>query len=245
MIHPTSISGTMLLFDIDGTLLHCKGAGMRALLAAAAERGGFAHSQPPGTRIVPDGMTDLLLTALAIRAVCGREPAGRAEIEAVLDAYPRLLEEELARSDDVMVLPGVRPLLARLASDHRFLLGLGTGNIEVAARLKLARGGLNHYFSFGGFGSDSEKRVEILARARRRGEEAAGHPMPAESVVVIGDTERDVRAARDNGFAVVAVATGSTPIDTLHQAGAHEVLEDLARLEESLAALSRWLVVRT
>jgi phosphoglycolate phosphatase-like HAD superfamily hydrolase len=99
------------------------------------------------------------------------------------------------------------PLLERLTGEG-LLLGLTTGNIEPAARIKLDRGGLNRFFDFGGFGSDSNLRPELTRRAMERGIEASGNGFARDDFITVGDTPLDILAAHGIGIRIAAVATG-------------------------------------
>ena len=123
------------------------------------------------------------------------------------------------------MLPGARRTLEQLAADG-FLLGLTTGYVEVAAFAKLHRGGLHQFFCFGGYGSDSADRGELTRIAIRRAEGILGMKVDSCGVLVVGDTPKDVaaaKAARATSVAV-AVATGRYSQADLHHAGAHYVL---------------------
>src|SRR5206468_10407455 len=121
------------------------------------------------------------------------------------------------------VLPGVEETLHRLA-DADYLLGVTTGGMEAAAHIKLARANLNHYFCFGGYGSDSTDRTELTRRAIERGGRLlGGHLDPAETLVV-GDTPHDVDAAHGAGAPAVGVASGRSTKQDLEAAGADFVL---------------------
>ncbi|MCA9583446.1 MAG: HAD hydrolase-like protein, partial [Myxococcales bacterium] len=129
------------------------------------------------------------------------------------------LQDEVPRAPQYRLMPGVESLLARLSTEKRFLLGLGTGNIEQGARIKLARGDLNRHFAFGGFGSDAEDRADLLRAGVRRAAQTVNVDPTACSVVVIGDTTRDVEAAHTIGAPCIAVATGTQDLATLRAAG--------------------------
>ena len=103
---------------------------------------------------------------------------------------------------------GSRQLLPRLIEDG-VLLGLVTGNIEAAAHIKLARGHLNRFFSFGGYGSDSADRTEVTKAALARGALVSGGTLADGACIAVGDTPRDVKAGHGAGIEVVGVATGS------------------------------------
>jgi phosphoglycolate phosphatase len=107
------------------------------------------------------------------------------------------------------------------------LLGLVTGNIEGAARIKIDRAHLNPYFAFGGYGSDSADRAELTRCAIARAAMMHGHELDPASIYVVGDTPRDVDAARAVGAVAVAVATGEYSVEELQATGADYVLPDL------------------
>ncbi len=108
-------------------------------------------------------------------------------------------------------------------------IGLGTGNIERAAYIKLRHVGLDAHFTFGGFGSDHRIRSEIIRIAAERGCRLLGYPSTECLVVVIGDTIHDVDAARAIGARAIGVATsGVNPEELLARgaARAFRTLED-------------------
>jgi phosphoglycolate phosphatase-like HAD superfamily hydrolase len=107
------------------------------------------------------------------------------------------------------------------------LLGLTTGGLEAAAHIKLARAGLNEYFAFGGYGSDSADRAELTRRGIERASEILKHPLGRTEVDVVGDTPLDIKAAHDAGVVGVGVASGAYSVDQLREAGADYVLSSL------------------
>ncbi len=235
---------TILLFDVDGTLVLSGGAGARALDRAFQALHGVAGGMEG---IGFGGKTDPAIVREIFHKKLGRAPAP-AEMEAIYHAYVPYLEEEVIASRTFVVMPGVASLLADLSARTDVLLGLVTGNIEEGARIKLARPGLIRHFRFGGFGSDSEDRDHLtriglergraLARGMRRG---AGHAAPAagERVIVVGDTPHDIKAGRSVGALTVAVATGSVLYEALAIDSADLVLRDLSDPAPLLALIER------
>jgi phosphoglycolate phosphatase-like HAD superfamily hydrolase len=132
------------------------------------------------------------------------------------------------------VLDGVEETL-RTLSEQGYLLGLTTGGVEAAAHIKLARAGLNHYFSFGGYGSDSTDRAELTRCAITRAGRVLGNRLDARRILVVGDTPKDVDAARAVGAVAVGVASGHYSEAELRKAGADYVL---ASLQEPLPGLA-------
>ena len=144
-----------------------------------------------------------------------------------MDTYVRHLQDAVAVADRFRVLPGVPELLSALAGRAGLAIGLGTGNVERGARLKLDRARLNHYFPFGGFGSDCEQRSDLLRVGAARGAARLACPREACRVVVIGDTPRDVTAAQAIGAESVVVATGGHTREELRAAEPTALFDDL------------------
>ena len=220
-------NGTVaVLFDIDGTLITTGGAGAvswrRAfddLYGIPADIGQFSDA----------GMTDPDVARRTFVAVIGHDPSPR-ELARVMTRRLCHLPQTVAESEGYRVLDGVEELLPRLA-DEGYLLGLTTGGVEAAAHIKLERAGLNRWFCFGGYGSDSSDRAELTRCAIKRGGGVLGEELDPRDVLIIGDTPLDVEAAHAAGAAVIGVASGHFSTDELRAAGADYVL---GSLEEDL-----------
>jgi phosphoglycolate phosphatase len=136
------------------------------------------------------------------------------------------LPEAVAQSEGYRVLPGVPERLKQLSRDGH-LLGLITGNGDGAAHVKLARGDLNRWFTFGAYASAGVDRPGIVRRAVQRGEAMLGRDVPNTEIYVIGDTPLDIEAAHAVGCTAIGVATGRYDQAELRDAGADHVLETL------------------
>jgi phosphoglycolate phosphatase len=172
------------------------------------------------------GMTDrAIVRGGLVRAGLGcDEPT----IDALCADYLVALADEMPRSTGFRVFPGVADVLAALAGRDGVAIGLGTGNLRRGAELKLERAGLAHHFTFGGFGCDDEDRATIVRIGAERGAALLGARRDACRLVVIGDTPRDVEAARAIGAESLTVGTGGTPLAELEAAGATWTRLDLA-----------------
>jgi len=211
-----------ILFDIDGTLLHTGGAGAEAWQRAFVELYGVEANIEEHTHA---GMTDPEIAAIVFREVLGRDGTATERAEAI-GCYLGHLADAVAESSGYFVIPGIEDLLPRLAGEG-ILLGIVTGNIAPAAKIKLARGELDRYFTFGGYGSDSHDRTELTKIALRRGGEVAGSPLDHETTIGVGDTPRDVIACHGAKIKVVGVATGSYTVEQLRHEGADWALKDV------------------
>ena len=117
--------------------------------------------------------------------------------------------------------------MAALPAHGHLALGLGTGNVEAGARAKLARVALDGAFAFGGFGDDHEDRALLVRAGAERGAARLDRPLDACRVVIIGDTPRDVAAARAIGAECLAVATGGATAEVLRAAEPTRLVADL------------------
>ncbi|NUP06255.1 MAG: HAD family hydrolase [Polyangiaceae bacterium] len=212
----------VVLFDIDGTLVDCGGAGRRAMQGAFAERHGRADACD---RIAFSGMTDRAIVRAGLEAIgVGTDEA---EIDEVIVVYLQVLGRELPHAASFRVLDGAREL-----SEHSRTLGLevglGTGNVRAGARAKLERARLWELFDFGGFGCDAEARDVVLGVGRERGARRSGRDPSRCPTLIVGDTPRDVVAAHAIGARCLAVATGRFDRGALEAAGADIVVDSLA-----------------
>jgi phosphoglycolate phosphatase len=219
----------IVLFDIDGTLVSVKGAGRRALTEAIEMVTGVANALE-GVRL--HGGTDLGILRQAGDLHLGRE-LGQEEIEEVFKDYLVRLESYLdASGEDYLVLPGVRDILHALCETGQHVIGLATGNLEAAAKIKLRPAGLDTFFEFGGYGSDAAHRPDLVQKGVDRGQtlmqaEFSKTAQP-EQIFVIGDTERDVSAAHEVGVMAVGVLAGSTCEPALRAAQPDLLVDSLA-----------------
>jgi phosphoglycolate phosphatase-like HAD superfamily hydrolase len=211
-----------VIFDVDGTLLTTGGAGAVAWNKAFQEVfGKSVHI----AKVTESGMTDHDVAFAALRTVLDREPT-HADIEQLTPIYIRELPEAVANSEKYRIEPGIVELLERLAAEG-IPMGMTTGNIEPAAKIKLERGDLNRFFAFGGYGSDSANRAELTLHAIKRGIVTCatgnypdGRPqvLSKDDFIAVGDTPRDVEAAHECGIRIVSVATGLFDLETLRSA---------------------------
>jgi phosphoglycolate phosphatase-like HAD superfamily hydrolase len=119
------------------------------------------------------------------------------------------------------------PERLRQLSRDGHLLGLITGNGDGAAHVKLARGDLNRWFTFGAYATAGVDRAGIVRRAVERGEAMLGRDVPNAEVYVVGDTPLDIAAAHAVNCTAIGVATGHYDVEALGEAGADHVLETL------------------
>lgn len=222
---------TVLLWDIDGTLLSTGGAGRRAMERAFAR---YADRRDACEAFSFAGMTDRAIIRTGLETV-GREATEDA-IDALLAIYVELLAQEMSLAGDTRVHVGVIEALDAAARRAECAIGLGTGNVRAGAQAKLTRVGIYERFAFGGFGCDHEHRDELLRIGAARGAAMLEAPLAACRVVVIGDTPKDIAAARAIGAESIAVATGTYALAELAACAPTHSFSDL-RARGALEAL--------
>lgn len=225
-----SLAPTLVLFDIDGTLLDTSGAGRHSFALALEEAFGWGAE---ARSISFAGATDLdLLERIAQRRSTTLTPD---RVEDFFARLPVTLRTALA-AEPPRVYPGVRELLAVLSARADVHLGLVTGNIESCAWVKLESCGLHGHFDLGAFGHEHADRRDIARLARARAEQR----VPGgtfRSCCLIGDTPSDIQAAHAIAATSLAVATGGFEAAQLQAAGATWVAESLADTRQILGRL--------
>jgi len=224
----------LILFDIDGTLIHSNRIGRKALGRALHEV--FGTSGAFDT-ISFGGKTDRGLVRELMLAEGWRE----ADIDTRLpEFYQRMAAagRELFTAEHIWPCPGVLPLLAALAGRDDVVPALLTGNIRDTVPLKLAAAGIDPaQFRIGAYGSDSATRDHLFAIALSRAEAQLGLRFAAQDVMIVGDTPGDIGCARAGGGRIIAVATGPYSAEALRDCGPDHLFHDLSATEAVLAAL--------
>jgi phosphoglycolate phosphatase len=226
---------SLILFDIDGTLVLTGGAGGRAMSLAFQEIFGVRDGL---SGITMAGRTDAWILADALTAHnITTDPKALVRFR---EAYLRHLTIELDKPGPRKgLMPGVRELLDVLHRRDDVYVALLTGNYEEGARIKLEYFDLWRYFRCGAFGDDAPQRDGLVSKALERIAASGGPSFSAADGVVIGDTPLDVACAAFCGARSIAVATGSHSVEELRAAGADVVMPDLSNTHEVVAAILR------
>jgi phosphoglycolate phosphatase len=211
----------VVLFDIDETLVHTGGSGARSWKAAFEKLYGIPadigeHSSA--------GETDPQVARATFSAVVGHDPSDD-ELDQLYVQYLLHLADDILVSAQYHVLPGAEKTLRALGAAG-VMLGLVSGAMEGAARAKLVPANLNRFFIFGAYGSDSSDRAELTRIAIEKATRLHRQLSPSD-VFVVGDTPRDIDAAKAAGAISVGVASGHFSVDELQAAGAVHVLGSL------------------
>jgi phosphoglycolate phosphatase-like HAD superfamily hydrolase len=214
----------LLLWDVDHTLIENAGVS-KEIYARTFE---YLTARTPEESIQTDGRTDFEIIANLLTA--NKEDPDQFTRPAITDALMAAMKDKY---DDLRrrgsVLPGAREALTAILADDSVHQSVLTGNIAPNGRSKLAALGLDEFIDFeiGGFGSDDISRPRLVGHAQRRAQAKYEAEFDEKSTVLIGDTVRDVRAAKVGGASVIGVATGVDSPENLRAEGADMVFDDL------------------
>ena len=215
----------LVLFDIDGTLVHTGGAGTAAFTKTFARHFNLHHGTE---RMKFAGRTDVSLVREFFRI--HNVTATPEHFRQFFEHYVFWLQHILEVNGGEMCR-GVREFIRDLqALPQPPVLGLLTGNIRLGAEIKLRHFGLWEIFQFGGFADDHEDRDHIAAAALERGRRVLGKNLQPQEIVVIGDTPFDVRCGKFIGAKTLAVATGGAKLEELKKHAADWTVADLTQI---------------
>jgi len=221
----------LYLFDIDGTLIDTRGAGMASLQAAC--RDVFGDSGPP---LDLAGSTDLGLYRKLGDHYCF-DASDVDFANRFFETYHKHLEHHLHAEDyPGGLIDGATLLIDTLVCTGNAALGLLTGNTARGAHLKVRRHGIDHHFPFGAYGCDHADRNRLGPIALERASRHHGRGFDPATTWIIGDTPRDIACAKAIGARCLAVATGAF---TAAQLASHEpdlLCESLVEAVDHFAA---------
>lgn len=230
-------AATLLLFDIDGTLVDTGGAGLVSLEA------GFYQAFPDHRSTdfplldlggaTDSGVVGFLFEYFGVVDT----PEHRSRFYECYTGSLSFHLRKFSAEEKGRVLPGVEALLAALVPDPSFELGVLTGNVEAGAWIKLRHFALDRHFSHGAFGCDHHDRNKLGPIARERARQACGVDFPPERIIVLGDTPKDVACARALGARVIAVATGAATRQSLELASPDILMDDFSDTPAVLTVL--------
>jgi phosphoglycolate phosphatase len=168
------------------------------------------------------------------------------ESERLLAPFGAEFATRLAARRDLLtaqgtLLPGAAETIAAVAGLGGVVQSVLTGSSRPNASLKLRAFGLDRHLDLavGGFAGSEPYPLGALLRATRlRAEEKYPMSFAERLTVYVGDSPRDVEAAKNGGAMSVAVASGRASSAELRDAGADLVVPDLIDPEPLIALLT-------
>lgn len=195
----------ILLFDIDGTLLHVKRSFMQEVIHSILRD--LELGENPLSEMSFAGRTDKDIFN-EIAGGITNEPDKQEELfSEIKKSYLKIMLRDLT-SDEISVIDGALDTV-QAAAESNIDIGLCTGNFREAAHKKVESAGFHNLFFFGGFGCDHADRKHLPEAAHLEYVEFSGAVPERDAYIVIGDTPNDIRSAKYFGARSVAVTTGN------------------------------------
>lgn len=220
-------ASSIVLFDIDGTLIRRAGPHHKSALVAGIRQVTGMETTLDG--IPTHGMLDGDLIANMLRAAGYSESRLGSELRAIMAECQRHYLAHCAEDLRPRVCPGVVEILSELR-DSGAALGLVTGNLSQIGWRKMELAGLRAYFSFGAFAEDDGTRADLARMAAKHAFDA-GFAIPQSRISLIGDHPNDIGAAKTNGFQAIGVATGLSTLEELRAACPDAAVRDLREID--------------
>lgn len=196
----------ILLFDIDGTLLHVKREFLRNALAEIMEEQGISPDILKKISFAGRTDRDIFNQLVSSSVINPNREQHNSHFDRLKRAYLKVMLSELDRSA-VTLIEGVSEAIQYL-KEMGYQMGLCTGNFREIAFKKVGAAGFAGLFDFGGFGCDHADRIHLPGEAHASYVAFSGLLPEPKHYLVIGDTPNDIRCARHFGARVVAVTTG-------------------------------------
>lgn len=218
----------LLIWDIDGTLISCKGSGMRAMTKTFESFYGIKNGFE---NVNMAGRVDYSI----IEEACNKHNVKLQEMNEFYNAYAGILEKDLEGNQNVTIFNGIEKILEETSNSEEFVNIIGTGNCEVGAWLKLKRLKLENYFETGGFGTASSNRTAVIKMAIEKARE--NYKMAFDDlkkIYIIGDTPADIECGRELKVNTVAIATGGFSVECLKKYNPDFIFDSLKETKNFL-----------
>lgn len=215
----------LILWDIDGTLMHCGSDGTKALNRTFSVLYGLENAF---SRVGIGRAMDSAILAKLMKEFQIEEK----ELARIRHTYVAFLEEILAASTTKKVLPGVIRILDYIQQCEHANQGLLTSNLRAGAEAKLKSVGLDKYFAVGGFGDDPGEKWDAAKKGIAEAEIYYERTFPREQIYLVGDSAYDIQCAKELGVHSVGVVTGWMDEETLASHEPDYLYRDLADWEQ-------------
>lgn len=113
-----------------------------------------------------------------------------------------------------------------------FPIAVLTGNTEIFGWKKLEKTNLKQFVTTGSFGNMALIRSDLVPIALEKLQLECDEQIQKSNLVIIGDTPRDIKCAKEAGIYSVGVATGKYTKEELKTEGADFVADSLLQKEE-------------
>ncbi|MBC8175219.1 MAG: HAD family hydrolase [Candidatus Marinimicrobia bacterium] len=184
----------LILFDIDGTILHPGKLARKLMDEVVTEKVG----RSPDLQFTDvAGFTDPVIMRSALKKLGINESNFTALVDELLTRYLVRLRQTYPNYQEPKLYKDSIELVHRCKAEG-WHVGLLSGNIREGAKIKLSRFNVWNEFDFGVFGDEVVSREDLLCLARERAWDELSEAYTYDQMVMVGDTPNDVRIANLN-----------------------------------------------
>ncbi len=215
----------LIIWDIDGTILDCKGCGRSALSLTFEKL--YGHQ---------DAFVDVDLTGKidieVITEIVSLHDIPSFDLNDFMGHYGEVLKEVMDKIEGINLLPGVEDILRYYSDKKDYYFSIATGNCKTGALGKLEYCRVNQFFKTGAYGDQAHNRTKLIELAIENAISFYGQVFEKESIFYLGDTPKDIEAAKANGIQSVAVSTGFYTHEALKDHLPHHLLKNMQNLNQ-------------
>ena len=161
----------------------------------------------------------------------------KAHKEDLLQSYEDAFTSNIPEDASKYILPGVENLLVELKKTQNLIM-LYTGDSRKIVDAVFNATGLGKYFSDCFYGTDVDKRADMVTRALKKAKDLTGKDFNGWNIVIIGDSLRDIEVSKQFGAMMISVATGVYSEKELQRAGADYVFKDLSDYKQVINVIN-------
>jgi phosphoglycolate phosphatase-like HAD superfamily hydrolase len=215
----------LIIFDIDGTLVHSDKADSKAF--AMTYEAVFGKPFPSINWNDYTHVTDETIFETVYTNHFGRK-ATTGEKENFRNQYIAQLERlRMEQPDDFKAVWGAVEVIRHLQNLDNYHVGIATGGWAAPAKIKLNHVGLDYNTMYCGYADDNYTREEIIQEAISHAEKDIGK---VDRIVYIGDASWDVTTTRNLDMPFIGVRRLGD-VQLLQQLGARDVIVDYLDLK--------------
>ena len=220
-------ASSLVLFDIDGTLMRGAGPYHKEALVRGIRRVTGIATTLDGLATAGTLDRDLIVQMLELQGQSKRKI--RPILRQIMSECEKSYLENCTSDHQRFLCRGVKEILADLKSNGA-AMALVSGNLAGIGWRKVELAGIRPFFSTGAFASDGRTRARLAQVAQWRALRL-GLVAKSSRVSLIGDHPNDIQAAKANGYQSVGVATGVVTFEELARSAPDILVRDLSELD--------------
>lgn len=216
----------LFLFDIDGTILKLNQYRSKEFFKSAFKE---IYNLEVSIEKMPDfsGMTDLQIIYDICESVSFPYNSALNKINEFWEYLIPIFDKEIV-PEKIKLMPYINECIDFLNQFSNAYLGIVTGNFRENAILKLNSYNLAKHFEIGAYGCENRFRNYLPPLALDRAKQKWEKQFVPENTIIIGDSPKDIHAAKSNNMMSIAIATGFCGIDELEKYSPDYLVADLS-----------------